>query len=202
MTVPSPFGAPVAPRRRPSWLVPAVVGGVVLVLLLTAVGQYNGLNDKEAAVEATAAQIEVVEQRRFDLIPNLVDAVERATNQEQEVFVEIAKARAAYRTASSDDERVSASNQVEAGLRGVLTLVESQPELRSIEVIRDLTTQLEGTENRIAVARRDYNEAATEFNRSLRSFPTVLYAGALGFDEKELYRAAEGADEAPRVGTS
>lgn len=202
MTVTSPFGAPVAAKRRPRWLVPAVVGGVVLVLLLTAVGQYNGLNDREVDVERAAADIQVVEQRRYDLVPNLVDAVERATDQEQEVLVEVARARAAYGTAASADERVAAANQLESGLGRLLAVVEDSPELRSIDTIENLQVQLEGSENRIAQARRDYNEAASEYNRTRRSFPTVLYAGALGFGERELYQAQPGSENAPRVGTS
>ncbi|NBP52247.1 MAG: LemA family protein [Actinobacteria bacterium] len=176
----------------------AGVGAAVLVLV-SLIGAYNGLVDKDARVDQASADLEVQLQRRFDLIPNLVAAVEGAMSQEREVFASLADARAGYAGASGGDEKIAAAAQLESALGRLLAIVENYPELSSTQNVRDLQVQLEGTENRVAQARRDYNEAATSLNRSVRSFPTSIAAGVFGFERRALFEAVDGSDTAPSV---
>ena len=189
-----------ARRGRPRWLVPVgVVAGVLLLIGILFVAPYNGLVSKDAAADQTFADLDVQLQRRNDLIPNLVNAVQGALGQEQTVFGELARARQAYAGARSVEETAAASDQISAGLGRLLVIVESYPELRSSENIRDLQTQLEGTENRIAQARRDFNGAVTSYNVAIRRFPRSLIAGVLGFDKRPLFEAAPGTTDNPVV---
>ncbi len=186
--------------RSRRWFVPvAILAGVFLVVVLPLISSYNGLVDKEAAVDQSFADLDAQLQRRNDLIPNLVGAVKGILNQEQAVFGELARARAAYSGARSPEEKFAASNQVEAGLGRLLAIVENFPQLRSAENVRDLQTQIEGTENRVAQARRDYNGAVTDYNVAIRRFPRSLVAGIFGFDRKPLFEAEAGAREVPEV---
>jgi LemA protein len=194
MTASSRFG------RRSGCLIPALVAvGVVVVLVIVLVASYNGLVDKETEVDRSFADLDAQLQRRNDLIPNLVGAVRGVLGQEQAVFGELARARTRYSGASSDDQRVAAANDVSAGLGRLLAIVEAYPQLRSSENVQDLQIQLEGTENRIAQARRDYNATTTDYNRSIRRFPRSLVAGTFGFDKRTLFRAVAGATTPPTV---
>ena len=187
-------------RQRPKWLVPAAIAvGVLLIAVLPLIATYNGMVNREAEVDRSFADLDAQLQRRNDLIPNLVNAVRGALNQEQAVFGELARARAAYAGARTVDEKVAASAQVDAGIGRLLAIVENFPQLRSSENIRDLQTQLEGTENRINQARRDYNGTVTSYNASIRRFPRSLVAGLFGFDPKPLFRAAPEARTVPTV---
>lgn len=178
-----------------------IIGAVaaVVVILLMFITSYNGLVNKETRVDQTSADLEVQLQRRFDLIPNLVSAVQGAMTQEREIFTELAEARSNYAGASSDDDRIQAGAQVESALGRLLVVVENYPELTSLQNVRDLQVQLEGTENRVAQARRDYNEATTSFNRAVRSFPRSIVAGLFGFEKRALFEAVEGSETAPTV---
>jgi LemA protein len=178
-----------------------IIGAVaaVVVILLMFITSYNGLVNKETRVDQTSADLEVQLQRRFDLIPNLVSAVQGAMTQEREIFTELAEARANYAGASSDDDRIQAGAQVESALGRLLVIGENYPELTSLQNVRDLQVQLEGTENRVAQARRDYNEATTSFNRAVRSFPRSIVAGLFGFEKRALFEAVEGSETVPTV---
>lgn len=185
---------------RPRWLVPVIVlAAVVLLVLLPLKSSYNRLVDKDTAVDRQYANIDVALQRRADLIPNLSAAVRAALGQERAVFGEIARARTQYGGASSPDARVAASNQLEGALARLLVIVEQYPQLQSNERIRDLMVQLEGTENRVAQERRDYNEVVTDYNRSVRRFPTSVIAGMFGFDKRTIFRATPGSENPPQV---
>ena len=185
---------------RPRWLVPvAVLVGVVLLAGLLLVAPYNGLVSKDATADRTFADLDAQLQRRNDLIPNLVSAVKGALKQEQTVFGELARARQAYAGARSVEEKAAASSQIDAGIGRLLAIVENYPQLRSSENIRDLQTQLEGTENRIAQARRDFNGAVTSYNVAIRRFPRSIIAGVFGFDRRPLFEAAPGATDNPTV---
>lgn len=186
--------------RSRRWFVPvAILAGVLLVVVLPLIGSYNGLVDRDAAADQSFADLDAQLQRRNDLILNLVAAVRGILNQEQAVFGELARARAAYSGATTPEQRFAASNQIEAGLGRLLAIVENFPQLRSSENVRDLQVQLEGTENRVAQARRDYNGAVTGYNAGIRRFPRSLVAGTFGFDRKPLFQANAGAREAPQV---
>lgn len=187
-------------NSRPRWLVPVlIVVAVIVVLILPLVGSYNGMVDKETEVDRSFADLDAVLQRRADLIPNLSTAVEAALDQEQEVFGELARARANYAGARSEEDRLEASGQLEAGLGRLLVIVENYPELRSNEQITNLMVQLEGSENRVAQGRRDYNETVTDYNRSIRRFPRGILAGLFGFEKRPLFEAEPADREAPTV---
>jgi LemA protein len=176
-----------------------VAAAVVVVLVLVLAGSYNGLVDKDTQADQSFADLDAQLQRRNDLIPNLVGAVRGILGQEQKVFGDLAQARTRYSGASSDDQRVAAANDISAGLGRLLAIVEAYPQLQSAQNIRDLQVQLEGTENRIAQARRDYNRVTTDYNRSIRQFPRSLLAGLFGFDRRTLFQAVPGATTPPSV---
>ena len=187
-------------RSLPRWLIPLVIlGAVLLLLVLPLVGSYNGMVDKEESVDQSFADLDTQLQRRNDLIPNLVAAVRGALQQEQAVFGEIADARARLAGADSPEETFEASNEVSGALSRLLVVVEAYPQLQSNANIRDLQVQLEGTENRIAQSRRDYNSVVTDFNRTIRRFPRSLLAGMFGFDRKPLFEADPESSEPPVV---
>lgn len=187
-------------RARPRWLIPAIAAGVVLILvILPLVVSYNGMVNKQASVDQSFADLDAQLQRRNDLIPNLVGAVRGVLNQEQTVFGQLAQARAKYSGATTPTQKFDASNDISAGLGRLLVIVENYPQLRSSANVQDLQTQLEGTENRIAQARRDYNRVVTAYNASIRRFPRNTVAGLFGFDSKPLFQASTGALEPPTV---
>lgn len=177
----------------------AVVVGVVLLIVLGFASSYNGLVSRRAAVDQSFADLDAQLQRRNDLIPNIVNAVRAALKQEQAVFGEIARARQGYAGAQTVQQKAQASASIDSALARLLVIVENYPQLRSNDNIRDLQTQLEGTENRIAQSRRDYNAVATSYNVAIRKFPRNLVAGMFGFHEKPLFQAPAGAREAPNV---
>jgi len=187
--------------KAPRWLIPLVaVGVVLLIIVLPLVGTYNSLVNKDTAVDQAFADLNVQLQRRYDLVPNLVAAVKGALNQEQAVFGEIARARQNYAGTQSNDGKVAAANQLEGAISRLLVIVENYPQLKSNQNIQDLMVQLEGTENRVAQARRDYNGVVTDYNRSIRRFPRNLIAGMFGFDKRPLFQLQQpAAAQAPQV---
>jgi len=182
------------------WLIPVIVVGVILLLIVfPLVGAYNDLVAKEAGVDQSFADLDAQYQRRADLIPNLSAAVKAALRQEQAVFGDIADARTRYAGANTPEEKNAAAGQMESALARLLVIVEQYPDLRSNENIRDLMTQVEGTENRVAQYRRDYNQTVTDYNVNVRRFPRNLIAGLFGFDAKPLFEAEPEDREAPDV---
>ena len=184
--------------NRPKWLIPvAIVVGVLLLIVVPLISSYNNLVEREATVDQSFADLDVQLQRRNDLIPNLVSAVRAALKQEQAVFVEIARARARYGTANTIEDKAEADAEVSSALSRLLVIVEDSPELRSNDNIRDLMTQLEGTENRVGQARREYNGTVTPYNVYVKRFPRRIIAGMFGFDPKPLFEASPEARNAP-----
>ena len=180
--------------------VPAVL--LSLVALATAGCGYNQIQTMDEQVNQARGQIETQLQRRADLIPNLVETVRGVAKQESTLFTNIANARARLSGAvqSGDVSEMAEANQaVSQGLGRLLAIVENYPELRSSESFRALQDQLEGTENRIAVARQDYNTAVGEYNAFIRRFPYNLTARIFGQGAREYFEAEEGAEEAPEV---
>jgi LemA protein len=177
----------------------AVIGGIVLLLILPLMGSYNGMVDKDAEVDRAFADLDAQLQRRNDLIPNLVAAVRGALQQEQAVFGEIARARQNYAGAQTPAQKDAAAGEMSGALSRLLVIVEAYPQLQSNQNIRDLQVQLEGTENRIGQARRDYNEKVTDYNKSIRRFPRSIFAGLFGFDRRDEFRAEPAARTAPAV---
>lgn len=177
----------------------ATLAILAFVVIMPLIGTYNSMVTMSEDVDAQWANVENVLQRRFDLIPNLVESVKGAMAQEQEVFGQIAEARARMAGATTIDEQVEASSALEGALGRLLVVMENYPELRSNENVTRLMDELAGTENRIAVERGRYNEAVRGYNTRIRRFPTNIVAGMMGFDQRTYFEATAGADEAPRV---
>jgi len=172
---------------------------VVIIVGVYAFMMYNRLVSASENVDAQWAQVEGQYQRRFDLIPNLVESVKGIMEQEQEVFGALAEARTRYSGASGVSERAEAATQVESAFGRLLVVMENYPQLTATANFRDLQAQLEGTENRITVARKDFNEAVQAYNTAVMQLPGSLIAGMFGFDEKGYFTAEDGADQAPDV---
>ncbi|MGD0855649.1 MAG: LemA family protein [Dehalococcoidia bacterium] len=180
----------------------AAVGAVVLVVIIIAVSlmsMYNGLVTKSQAIDAQWAQVETQYQRRFDLIPNLVNSVKGIMKQEQTVFDAIAQARTQYGSATTVDAKAVAAGQVESALGRLLAIVENYPELKSSQNVTALMDELAGTENRISVERQRYNQLVRDYNTQIKTFPTNMLAGMFGFTEKQYFQSVSGADQAPKV---
>lgn len=176
-----------------------IILGLVVVAGLYVASFYNGFVRSNEGVDAQWAQVEGQYQRRFDLIPNLVNSVKGVMEQEQEVFGAIADARTRYAGAVTPNEKVEAAGQVESALARLLVIMENYPQLRSVETVQGLMAELAGTENRIAVERGRYNEMVRDFNVSVKTFPGSLAARLFGFDVRTMFQAAEGAAQAPTV---
>jgi len=172
---------------------------VVVLLGLWTLTSYNGLVTANEAVDGSWSQVETQYQRRFDLIPNLASTVEGAADFEKETYTAVTAARSAWQGAGSRDEQVAAANEFDSALSRLLVTVEAYPQLQATQAFRDLMTQLEGTENRIATARRDYNEVVQSFNVRVKRFPMNLFAGAFGFEPKSFFESTEGSDVAPTI---
>ena len=175
-----------------------VITGLVLAAF-SLMNFYNSLVGKSEAIDGQWAQVETQYQRRFDLIPNLVESVKGMMGQEKEVFETIAEARTRYAGATSIDEKVKAAGGVESALARLLVVMENYPELRSVENVTQLMDELAGTENRVAVERRRYNDLVRDYNIAIKKFPGNLVAGMFGFNERSFFEAVEAAEQAPRV---
>jgi LemA protein len=174
--------------------------GLLVLLAMWLVGLYNNLVTLEQDVENKQAQVEVVLQRRFDLIPNLVNSTKGFLTQEQKVFSDIAEARTRYSGATNgSNDKIAAANQLESSLSRLLVIVESYPTLKSDQTVKDLMTELAGSENRISVERQRFNDSVTIFNKQVKLFPTNIFAGMFGFEAKTLFESADGASVAPVV---
>jgi LemA protein len=180
---------------------------VVLVLALVAAlfgGMYisrrNQMILKNNTVQAAWSQVDIVLQRRADLIPNLVETVKGIAAQEQTVFGDIAKARSQLLSARTPADRISANNQLDGALGRLLVIVENYPQLKSNENFLRLQDELAGTENRIAVERKRYNDAVLDYNNYIGVFPNSLFAAWAGFKKNDAYfQAQEGSRQAPKV---
>lgn len=163
-------------------------------------GTYNGLATKREVYETALSDIETQEQRRFDLVPQLVGATRGTLNQEQEVFGAIAEARTQYAgSKSGTPDRFEAAADYQSALARLMVIIENYPQLRSNDTIRDLMVQIEGTENRISVARQRYNEVVRDYNTTLVRFPTNIVGGIFGFEQALLFEGQEGSENAPVV---
>jgi LemA protein len=179
----------------------------VLVLIALTIGlwfrsSYNGFVDKSAEIDSQWAQVQVQYQRRYDLIPNLVESVKGIFDQEQEVFGALAEARTRYSSAQASgdaDEQVEATADVESALARLLVVVENYPDLRSQQNVTQLMDELAGAENRIAVERTRFNEATRDYNRATKRFPGVIVANMFGYEERPYFEAAAGTEVPPAV---
>ena len=182
----------------------AIVFITILVLILLSFGKYinvkNTLVAKNEAVKSTWSEVDVVLQRRADLIPNLVETVKGITKQEQAVWGEIAQARSQLLSASSPSDKIAANGRLDGALGRLLAIAENYPQLRSSENFLRLQDELAGTENRIAVERKRYNDTLQDYNTYVQQFPNSIFAGSLGFKPNTAYFAAsEGSRSVPKV---
>ncbi|MBW1803317.1 MAG: LemA family protein [Deltaproteobacteria bacterium] len=179
---------------------------VVIVLIIIIVipvmylkGTYNSLVTMDESVKAAWAQVENQLQRRFDLIPNLVETVKGYAKQEKEVFIKVTEARSRVGGAKSIPDKIQANNGLSSALSRLLVVVERYPELKSNTNFIRLQDELAGTENRIAVERRRYNETVKAYNIRIRRFPTNIFAGMFGFEKAAFFEVPKEAQEAPKV---
>ena len=177
---------------------------VIVVLILFGVGKYIGVKNtlvaKNEAVKTSWSQVDIVLQRRADLIPNLVETVKGYAKQEQTVFGDIAKARSQLLNAGTPEQKISANAQLDGALGRLLLIVENYPQLKSNENFLRLQDELAGTENRIAVERQRYNDTLKDYNVYVQQFPNNLFASSLGYKPNTAYFAAtEGSREVPKV---
>ena len=183
------------------WIVP----GIALMVLVgfpgcVALGTYNTLVQRQEAVRESWAQVENVLQRRYDLIPNLVNTVKGYASHERGVLEEVTRLRSQWGEAKTLDEKVGAAQQLEGALGRLMVVVERYPDLKANQNFLALQDELAGTENRIAVERRRYNEVVRSYNVAVRSFPSNLVAGLTGFHLSTAYfEAGKEAQEAPHV---
>jgi len=178
------------------WMIAVVV---VVLLVVMGVSGYNGLVQMNENVNGKWAQVENQLQRRADLIPNLVTTVKGYAAHEQQAIQAVADARAKLAGAQGPAAKGQADAELGGALSRLLVISENYPNLKADQNFRGLMDELAGTENRIAVARKDYNDAVQGYNAKIQSFPTVIYARILGFGQKEYFKAAEGAKEVPKV---
>jgi len=179
-----------------------VIGVIVLILLiffLSIRGTYNRLVALDENVKTAWSQVENQLQRRLDLIPNYVETVKGYAKQEREVLTQVTEARAKVAGAGSIEGKIGANNQLSSALARLLVVVERYPDLKANQNFIRLQDELAGTENRIAVERRRYNEAVRMYNTKIRSFPTIIMAGMFGFYRAQLFQAPKAAKEPPKV---
>jgi LemA protein len=188
---------------KPLWLVLGVVGLLILVLVFAG-GSYvsakNQMVAKDQNVQAAFSEIDINLQRRADLIPNLVSTVKGYANVEESILTAIANARAGLMTAKTPDEKLAANDRLNVALLPLMRMQENYPQLKSNDQFMRLQDELAGTENRIAIARRRYNESIRDYNTYIQQFPNSIWAGIAGFRPKnEYYTADQGSKTAPKV---
>lgn len=172
---------------------------VLAVLALYLIGTYNGLVTSYQLVDQQWSQVETQYQRRFDLIPNLVNSTQGYLKQEQQIFKDIATARTNYAGAKTTDEKVIASGQLDSALSRLLVISENYPQLKSNETVARLMDEVAGTENRISVERSRFNESVTSYNLKVMRFPGNLLANLFSFKSRPLFKAEEKAAIVPKI---
>lgn len=177
----------------------AIIIGVVVLIMVVLGGYYNSFVTKNAAIEGQWAQVETQYQRRLDLIPNLVSSTQGFLKQEKTIFEDIAKARTQYGGARTIDEKADAATGIESALGRLLVIMENYPNLKSNETVAKLMDELAGTENRISVERRRYNEQVLDYNTMVVKVPGNIIARLFGFSPHAYFQSSAGADQAPKV---
>lgn len=184
---------------KKSLIITLVIVAIILVPVFMVIGSYNNLVKLDEQVNGSWAQVENQLKRRADLIPNLVNTVKGFAAQEQEVLIGVTEARSRLESASTPEEYAQANGQLNTALERLNVVVERYPELKSNENFIRLQDELAGTENRIAVARKDYNESAQIFNSKIRRFPTNIIANMFGFEKREYFEIDESDKDVPEV---
>jgi len=183
-------------QKNLKWIVVIII---VVLIFGWGISKYNYFVTINESITSQWSQVENQYQRRFDLIPNIVNTVKGIAGQEQKVFGDIAEARTKYSGAVSTNEKVQAASQVESALGRLLVIVENYPILQSSQAYRDLIVSLEGTENRISVERMKYNEMVKTLNASIKRFPNSILAGVFGVEERAYFEVPEENQIVPEV---
>lgn len=181
-------------KKTKIWLISIIA--IIVILILITITSYNSLVQSQTTATKAWANVEVTYQRRADLIPNLVQTVQGYATHEKSTLTEIANLRSQYQSAKTPAELQATDIKFNIALRAV---AEAYPDLKANQNFLALQDELAGTENRIAVARRDYNEAANSYNLSIRTFPKLIFANIFGFTKRDLFQATETAKTAPSV---
>lgn len=184
---------------KKSTIVLLVVLAVVIILVGSIFGSYNSLVRQQEDVNSKWSQVDNQLQRRADLIPNLVETVKGYAKHEQAVFESVNKAREKLLLANTVQEKANANDALGTAIGRLLAISENYPTLKADQNFRQLSDELAGTENRISVARMDYNNAVQQYNTSIRQFPNIIFARMFGFTEKQYFKAQSGAQEVPKV---
>ena len=192
-------------KKHLKWIIPVAL---VVIVIMWAVGAYNGMVTLDEGVQGKWADVETQYQRRADLIPNLVNTVKGYAAHESQTLENVVKARSEASSVKVDPQNITpeklaeyqkAQSGVSSALGRLMVIVEKYPDLKANQNFLELQSQLEGTENRINTARRDFNEAAKGFNTEIRRFPKNILAGMFGFEKKAYFEAEKGAEKAPEV---
>ena len=192
-------------KKNLGWIIPV---GIIVILVMWAIGGYNGMVKMDEQVQNKWANVETQYQRRADLIPNLVSTVKGYAKHEQQTLEDVVKARSEATQVKVDAENLTpeklaafqkAQSGVSSALGRLLAVAENYPDLKANQNFLELQSQLEGTENRITVARKDFNDAAKSYNQSIRQFPKNILAGMFGFEKKSYFEAEAGSEKAPKV---
>lgn len=176
-----------------------IILAVVVIIALYVGSTYNSLVVRNEAITGQWAQVENQYQRRFDLIPNLVSSVKGVMTQEKEIFTALADARTRYSGAVTTNAKAAAATQVEGALGRLLAVVENYPTLKSADTVQNLMIQLEGTENRISVERKSYNDTVLGYNQSIKMFPRSILAAIFGFGSRTYFEVTAEAKVNPKV---
>lgn len=182
--------------RNKSWI---IIIGIIVLLVFYVVGVQRSLVNLSEEVNASWGDVEIQYQRRADLIPNIVETVKAQAIKEQEIFTQIADARAKLAGAASVEEKINANAEVSSALSRLLMITENYPELKQNQAFQDLRIELEGTENRIATQRKFYNDKVMTYNKKVKLFPTNIAANLLGYEAFPYIEAEAGAEKAPDV---
>lgn len=190
------------------WLVPGIIIGVIVILAMIVISGYNGLVGQRESVNKTFGNLQSQYQRRADLVPNLVSTVKGAANFEQETLTQVTEARAKATSINIDPSKATpeqlaqyqqSQGELSQALGRLLAVTENYPDLKAVAAFQDLQVQLEGTENRIAVARKDYNDVSATYNATIQRFPANITAAIFGFEKFPYFDAQPGAETAPEV---
>ena len=176
-----------------------IILAIVAIVIIMIISSYNGIVAKSEEVDNKFSAIDTQLQRRADLIPNLVNTVKGYASHEQEVINSVTEARAKLAGANTVSEKAEADGELTNALNRLMVVVENYPDLKSSQNFIQLSDELAGTENRIATARRDYNEAVKAYNLKIKKFPTNIMAGMFGYEKAEYFEASEQSQEVPNV---
>lgn len=186
--------------KKKGLIILVAVIAVIAIIIAMFAGTYNGFVSKKEEVDNAQSTISIYLQRRADLIPNFVETVKGYSNYEQETFTKVTEARSAVSGAKTPSEQAEASNRLDGAISvWVNAITEAYPELKANTQYIALQDELAGSENRIATARKNYNDIAKEYNLSIKKFPKNIIAGMFGFDEVDYFEAAAGSENVPQV---